>query len=585
MPSRKDLTTTAEARASGEGRISPETAFRERELTEIVMTSVGDAIITTDALGRVAFLNPVAETMTGWRHAQATGRPISQVFRIVDGTTREPVPNPIPTAVTENQRVDVTSGATLIGRHGREADVEASAAPLHGRTGEVIGGVLVFRDVSDTRKMAEHMARLAQHDFLTGLPNRVLLLDRVEQAVAQARRSCKHVALLFVDLDRFKHVNDSLGHEAGDRLLKEIASRLRACVRAGDTVCRQGGDEFVVLLPEAPGINEVALIAEKLLEACRRRHTIDGQDVHVGASIGISLFPDDGIDVDALTRNADAAMYHAKAIGRNNFQFYTPDMNARARERLALENQLRRALQRDEFVLHYQPILHLATKAVVGCEALLRWQEPDRGLLRPSEFLPLMEDSSLIVPISQWALREACRQGQEWQDAGLRAVPVSVNLSGAQFKRKDFLESVTNALALSGLDPRYLELELTESIVMGDASATVGVLRSLKELGVRISIDDFGTGYSSLSHLRRFPIDTLKIDQSFMRDLDAGEDDAAAITSAIISMAKSLRQRVIAEGVESREQVEFLQIRGCDAMQGYYYKPPLAADEFGALLH
>jgi diguanylate cyclase (GGDEF)-like protein/PAS domain S-box-containing protein len=585
MTPRKNMAIAAESRDPRDRGTDGETAFRERELSNIVMTSIGDAIITTDVLGRVAFLNPVAEAMTGWRHAQATGLPISQVFRIVDGITKDEVSSPVPTAMSENRRVEIPIAARLIGRHGRESDIEAAASPLHGSTGQVVGGVLVFRDVSDTRKMAEHMARLAQHDFLTGLPNRVLLLDRVEQAVVQARRSCKHVALLFVDLDRFKHVNDSLGHDAGDRLLKEIANRLRACVRATDTVCRQGGDEFVVLLPDAPGINDVAHIAEKLLEACRRRHTNDGQDVHVGASIGISLFPDDGIDVDALTRNADAAMYHAKAIGRNNFQFYTPDMNARARERLALENQLRRALQQNEFVLHYQPILHLATKAVVGCEALLRWQDPNHGLLRPSEFLPLMEDSSLIVPISQWALREACRQAQEWQDGGLRAVPVAVNLSGAQFKRKDFLESVTNALGQSGLDPRYLELELTEGIVMGDAAATVGLLRSLKDLGVRISIDDFGTGYSSLSHLRRFPIDTLKIDQSFMRDLDAGQDDAAAITSAIISMAKSLRQRVVAEGVESREQVEFLQVRGCDAMQGYYYKPPLSADEFGQLLH
>jgi diguanylate cyclase (GGDEF)-like protein/PAS domain S-box-containing protein len=580
MTARKNSTIAADAREPGERHTQK--SIREGELTDVLMASVGDAIITTDALGRVAFLNPVAEKLTGWSNAQAAGRPIGQVFRLVDNATRKAVANPIPTVVNENRRVDVTTAATLVGKHGDECDVQASATPLHGQMGDVIGAVLVFRDVRNALKLAE---RLAQHDFLTGLPNRVLLLDRVGQAVAQARRSCKHVALLFVDLDRFKHVNDSLGHEAGDRLLKEIAGRLKACVRAGDTVCRQGGDEFVVLLPEAPGINEVAHIAEKLLEACRRRYTIDGQDVHVGASIGISLFPDDGIDVDALTRNADAAMYHAKAIGRNNFQFYTPDMNARARERLALENQLRRALQRNEFVLHYQPILHLATKIVVGCEALLRWQEPARGLLRPAEFLPLMEDSSLIVPISQWALREACRQGQEWQNAGLRAVPVAVNLSGAQFKRKDFLESVTNALDVSGLNPRYLDLELTESIVMGDASGTVSVLRSLKDLGVRISIDDFGTGYSSLSHLRRFPIDTLKIDQSFMRDLDAGEDDAAAITSAIISMAKSLRQRVIAEGVESREQVEFLQIRGCDAMQGYYYKPPLAADEFRQLLH
>jgi len=572
---------------STDAGVSPpaeEVAFQQQEFTEAMLNAGGDAVIATDSGERVSLLNSMAESLTGWSNAQAHGRPLDHVIRVLEATTRQPTSNPLRAALAGNHRVDA-SNVTLVARDGMESNIEGSAMPIHDRAGRVVGGVLVCRSVGDTRATALHLTRLAQHDFLTGLPNRVLLLDRVAQAIVQARRSCRHVALLFVDLDRFKHVNDSLGHEAGDRLLREIADRLRACVRASDTVCRQGGDEFVVLLPDAHSVGDVVHVAEKLLDACRRRCTIDGQDVHVGASIGISLFPEDGQDADALTRNADAAMYHAKALGRNNSQFYTPDMNARARQRLALENSLRRALQREEFVLHYQPIRHLTTRTVIGCEALLRWQDPSRGLVGPAEFLPLIEDSALMVPISQWALREACRQSKAWQVAGLAPIPVAVNLAGAQFKHKDFLASVTDALELACLDPQYLELELTEGIVMNDSESTVGVLRSLRDLGVRISIDDFGTGYSSLSQLRRFPIDTLKIDQSFVRDLSAAEDDAAAITSAIISMAKSLRHRVVAEGVESRAQMDFLRARGCDAMQGYYYKPPLPAIDLAHLLH
>jgi diguanylate cyclase (GGDEF)-like protein/PAS domain S-box-containing protein len=580
LPDVPALLRSAEVRASPPAE---EVAFQRQEFTEAMLNAGGDAVIATDKSGRVSLRNSKAESLTGWSNAQAHGRPLDQVIRVLEANTRQPMSNPLRAALAGNHRVD-TSNVTLVARDGMESKVEGSAVPIHDRAGRVVGGVLVCRGVGDTRATALHLTRMAQHDFLTGLPNRVLLLDRVAQAIVQARRSRGRVALLFVDLDHFKHVNDSLGHDSGDRLLREVADRLRACVRASDTVCRQGGDEFVVLLPDAHNTLDVLHVAEKLLEACGRRFAIDGQDVHVGASIGISLFPEDGQDGDALTRNADAAMYHAKGLGRNNVQFYTPDMNARAKERLALESSLRRALQQGEFVLHYQPIRQLTTQTVIGCEALLRWQDPLRGLVGPTEFLPLIEDSALMVPISQWVLREACRQNKAWQVAGLAPIPVAVNLSSAQFKHKDFLASVTDALELTGLDPQYLELEFTEGIVMNDRESTVGVLRSLRDLGVRISIDDFGTGYSSLSQLRRFPIVTLKIDQSFVRDLSAAEDDAATITSAIISMAKTLRYRVVAEGVESRAQMDFLQARGCDAMQGFYYKPPLPAIDLALLL-
>ena len=443
--------------------------------------------------------------------------------------------------------------------------------------------ISALKRAEQERATALHMTYLAQHDYLTGLPNRLLLTYHFGKAVALALQSKKIAAILYIDLDNFKLVNDFLGHEAGDKLLREIACRLQGCVRESDTVCRQGGDEFLILLSEIDNVNDIAHIAEKLLNACAEPHAIDDHEVHVSASIGISLFPNDGRGLDVLSGNADAAMYHAKESGRNNFQFYDPIMNARAHERFTLENDLRRALKHNELVLYYQPMLDLATKSLIGCDALLRWRSPDRGLVMPDDYLPLIEESGLIVPINLWVLREACHQNKAWQSAGLKRVPVSVNLCQAQFKRRDFLASLTGILAETGLDPHFLELELTENIVMGDAETAIGVLRNLKGMGVNISIDDFGTGYSSLSHLRRFPIDTLKIDQSFVRDLTTNEDDAA-ITSAIISMAKSLRLRVVDEGVESQEQLDFLFTEGCDAVQGYHYCRPLPAEEFAQLL-
>jgi diguanylate cyclase (GGDEF)-like protein/PAS domain S-box-containing protein len=547
-----------------ERKVAEQALFKEKELAQITLRSIGDAVITTDPHGNVTLLNPIAEIMTGWTTAQAMGCPLQQVFNIVNANTRQPSPNPIHFALAENRRVGLPLDTVLIARHGKEAAIEDSASPIHDLEGNIVGGVLVFRDISETQDMAIRMTYLAQHDFLTDLPNRVLLHDRLEQAISVARRNGKNVAVLFIDLDRFKQVNDSLGHAAGDKLLKQIAGRLKACVRESDTICRQGGDEFVAVLSEVGDTNDVSHIAEKLRNACAQVYMIDGHEVNVSVSIGISLFPHDGGDIDTLSRNADAAMYHAKEIGRNNFQFYTPDMNARAHEGLALENDLRRALRENEFVLHYQPIFDLATQSIIACEALIRWQQPNRGLVLPDDFLPLAESNGLIIPISQWALQEACRQNQAWQARGL-------------------LASVKKTLAETGLDPQYLDLEITETTAMCDAESSIGVLRSLKDMGIHISIDDFGTGYSSLSYLRRFPIDTIKIDRSFVHDLTTNAD-YAAITSAIISMAKSLRQRVVAEGVENSEQLKFLSEQSCDAIQGFYYKPALSADEFAKLL-
>ena len=426
------------------------------------------------------------------------------------------------------------------------------------------------------------MSYMAEHDFLTGLPNRSVLIDRLTQSIALAQRHGKKVALMYVDLDHFKHINDSLGHAVGDQVLQSAAKRLQACVRRSDTVSRQGGDEFVVLLAEVEQVPDAALTAEKVIEAMAEPHLIGGHRLHVTLSIGISLYPDDGKDVEAVVRNADTAMYHAKRNGRNNYQRFTPDMNARAVARQSVEEGLRRALEHHDLVLHYQPKVNLETGAITGAEALLRWQRSNHRLICPTEFVRIAEDCGLIVPIGKWVLREACRQTAAWLKAGVAIRQIAVNVSAVEFHGKDFLAGVRSILHDTGLDPRYLEFELTESGLMQDADSTTSALRALKDLGVQIAIDDFGTGYSSLSYLRRFPIDTIKIDQSFVQDID--HDGGDAIVAAVIAIGKSLKQRVVAEGIETQRQLAFLQSHRCVGGQGFFFSHPVAPEELATLL-
>jgi diguanylate cyclase (GGDEF)-like protein len=486
-------------------------------------------------------------------------------------------------AIRQNKTVGLAPNCVLIRRDGVEAAIEDSAAPIHDRRGEVTGAVMVFHDVSTARALSLRMSYLAQHDSLTDLPNRILLNDRVNQAMALAHRHQQQLAVLFLDVDRFKHINDSLGHDVGDRLLQSVAQRLLGCVRKSDTVSRQGGDEFVILLSEVTRAQDAAVSAEKILMALSTPHRIDRHDLHVTASIGIVIYPDDGTEAETLMKHADFAMYHAKDSGRSNYQFFTPDMNVRAIKRQSLENGLRHALERQEFVLHYQPTMNLETGAIVGVEALIRWRHPHLGLVPPAQFVPVAEECGFIVAIGRWVLREACRQARAWQDAGLPPMRIAINVSAAELRDKDFVAGVSAILTESGLESRYLELELTETYLMQDSTSTAAVLQSLKDTGVQLALDDFGTGYSSLSHLKRFPIDTLKIDRSFVRDLTTDADDAS-IVSAVISMGKSLHMRVVAEGVESREQLAFLHEQSCPEGQGYYFSRPMVAKEFAKLL-
>jgi diguanylate cyclase len=443
---------------------------------------------------------------------------------------------------------------------------------------------------SRTRKHNEQLEKAnaqlehaATHDSLTGLPNRVLLGDRLAQATAQSERYSRGFAVLVVDLDRFKSINDSLGHLAGDGMLKEAARRLSAVSRKADTLARLGGDEFVLVLNEIASPREAESVASKVLASLAEPFVLSGLDVQISASIGISVFPEDGVDAETLLQHADAAMYHAKKNGRSSFQFFAPVMNVFARERLELESGLRRALAQGEFELHYQPKVDVSTGRIDSAEALIRWRHPKRGLTAPSGFIPIAEETGLIVPIGEWVLHEACRQARAWHESGMKTLRIAVNLSAQQFKQKSLVTTVREALAAAGLDPTYLELELTESAVMQDAESSIQVLRQLSGLGVRISVDDFGTGYSSLSYLRRLPLDKLKIDRSFIREVAASRDDAE-IVRAIVSLAHSLHLKVIAEGVETDEQLTFLRGLGCDQYQGFHCSPPVPADEFEMMM-
>ncbi|HZM44955.1 MAG TPA: EAL domain-containing protein [Burkholderiales bacterium] len=434
------------------------------------------------------------------------------------------------------------------------------------------------------RKQAEEQIQyLATHDALTGLPNRVMFSQLLSAAIQTARRYQRSFAVLFIDLDRFKFVNDTLGHEAGDRLLQEIAARFARCLRASDVVARFGGDEFVVLVQEANDAEQVATIARKILAAAIKPVFVSGQECRVTASVGICSYPGGAQDEQSLMKNADAAMYLAKEEGKNNFQFYSESVKAQSLERLTLESGLRRALERNEFFLHYQAKLDLRTKQITGVEALLRWQHPELGLVPPARFLPVAEETGMSVAIGRWVLQTACAQNVAWQGEGLPPVCVAVNLSARQFTDADLLWDIAGALEQSGMKPELLELELTESIVMQNVAAATKRLASIKEMGVRIALDDFGMGYASLAQIRRFPIDTLKVDRSFIRDVAENAEDRA-ITEAIIAMGKTLSLAVVAEGVETQDQQAFLLKHACDAMQGYYFNKPVVHDEFATFL-
>ncbi|MGD0471319.1 MAG: EAL domain-containing protein [Terriglobales bacterium] len=565
-----------------ERKMNEEILTNEKDRAQATLDCIADALICTDMSGNITFLNPIASSMTGWPLAEAVGRPLTEAFRIVDPATRKPILDPMAKAASEDLTGKLPLDCVLIHRDGHEVFIEDSVAPIHDRDGKVTGAVIVFRDVSAARAQSEQMNHLAEHDSLTGLPNRLLFNDRLGQAISLARRHGGQAAVLYLDLDGFKKVNDSLGHAAGDKLLQAVAKRLLSCVRAPDTVSRHGGDEFAVLLQDVHRPEDAAATARRVLRALSEVHSVDGHQLHVTASIGMSLYPGDGLDAETLIRNADTAMYQAKKNGCQGCQFYSQELKVCTFEHQFTMEDLRRALEQNELTLHYQPKFDLRTGTITGAEALSRWIHPTRGTVPPGQFIPIAEESGLMLPIGDWVFAEACTQARAWAHAGRPAKTIDVNVSGAQFQSGDFLDGLFAVLSKTGLDPALLELDVTERVLMNHPERTAFVLKALRNRGVQVSVDNFGTGNSSLSSMQKLPLNALKIDRSFVRQITTVPGGTAAV-EAFIDMARSLHLRVIAQGVETAADLEFLWEHDCDEAQGNFFSRPVPPDRLAKL--
>jgi diguanylate cyclase (GGDEF)-like protein/PAS domain S-box-containing protein len=561
-----------------------ETARRAQQqlrLRDLAIEASVNAIIITDHTAPdqpIVYVNPAFEQITGYTSSEALGKNC----RFLQGTdVEQPDIEAIRTALRENRE-----GRATLRNYRKSGELfwnDLHIAPVRNERGEVTHYIGIQNDITESRRYQEELEHQANFDTLTGLPNRNLLHDRLKQAVVYARRYNKPMAVAFIDLDNFKLVNDSLGHSAGDRLLTTVADRLKTTVRTSDTAARLSGDEFVLILFDQADDATIQNTMQRILNEVSLPCRLEDRDFYVSCSIGYSMFPKDGETDEALLKNADAAMYHAKEAGRNNFQAYTPDMETKATERLEISGDLRLALENSEFHLCYQPRVCLTSGNIIGVEALIRWQHPRLGMISPADFIPIAEESGLISPIGEWALRTACAQAKAWLDQGLPPITMSVNLSARQFVKKDLVQSIEKILADTGLPANLLELELTESLIMHNAELFIITLGNLKALDIKLAVDDFGTGFSSLAYLKRFPIDRLKIDRSFVHNV-AADQDSSAIARAVIHLGHSMGLIVLAEGVETPEELQFLRAHNCDELQGYFFSKPLLAEEVANLL-
>jgi diguanylate cyclase (GGDEF)-like protein/PAS domain S-box-containing protein len=541
------------------------------------MNAATDQIVIIDVDGKIEFVNPSFERETGYTQCEVQGRSADFLGLSAKDEARSELWDTVTAGNTWHGEINLQR------KDGDFVVEDVTVTPIRNDAGEVERFIAIKRNVTEKKAYERELDYLAHHDHITGLPNRLRFSDRLTECLARARRRDHMVAVLFLDLDRFKLINDSLGHSAGDLLIEAVSRRLTESLGEAAVIARMGGDEFTVILSPVSSASEVAAAARRAVCALSAPFVLTGQEVFATVSIGVSMFPSDGDDVETLVRNADSAMYRAKELGRNNFQFYTKAMNAEAVERMQLEGALRRAVERNEFALRYQPKVDVRTGRIVGAEALVRWEHPDIGIVSPAQFIPLAEETGLIVPIGEWVMRTACARSREWQAKGYMPVTVGVNVSARQFRQDALIDEVRSILRETGLAPEYLDIELTESVLMHSLDLAVGILTGLKEMGVKLSLDDFGTGYSSLMYLKRLPIDTVKIDRSFIRDMATNEDDAE-ITRAVIAMAQTLKLKVVAEGVETLEQLRLLHRLGCDEMQGYFIGKPVRAAEFEELL-
>ena len=553
--------------------IERKNAEEQLKLSAAVFANNSEAIVITDAHNNIMRVNAAFTRISGYELADVAGKN-PRIFAS-GKTTREFYHD----MWTNFLKDDGWSGEIWNKRRNGETYPEWLILSLvRDDADKVINHIAIYSDITERKKEEDHVQFLASHDALTSLPNRLLLTDRITQALSMAERSAAKVGVLFIDLDHFKNINDSLGHDIGDDLLKQVAERMLKCSRRADTIARTGGDEFVAVLPEIGSENEAAFVAEKIIEAFCEKFVVGPHHLTITPSIGISMYPDDGNDSVTLLRNADMAMYRAKEVGRNTLQFYRPEMTINITEKLQLEMELRNAIKQNELYMAYQPQIDLESGKVVGLEALIRWQHPTLGLIPPVRFIPVAEESGLILEVGEWVLREVCMQGRIWKAKGLELVPIAVNVSGVQFKRGQIVERIKTILQETKFDPALLEIEITESVLMGLGEASMVIMNDLKALGVRLSLDDFGTGYSSLSRLKTFPLDMLKVDQSFVRDIHTDANDAA-IVRAVLSMSHEMQIQVIAEGVETAEQLDFLKGLNCEKYQGYLFSRPVKADE------
>jgi diguanylate cyclase (GGDEF)-like protein/PAS domain S-box-containing protein len=560
-----------------------EVLFNDREPAPINFARDADAQIFADISGHIVVLNSIAEKMTGCLLKESAGRHLSEIFRIVDATNRKAILVPMAKSASDDGKEKPPLNCLLIHRDGHEFFIEHSVSLVHNHEGKAAGAVIVFHEVNFRRAQPKRLAHWAEHDVLTGLPNRLLLDERVGQAISLARQHGGHAAVLFLNLDSFRQITSSLGHRAGDQLLQSVATRLRDCLRSPDTVSRLEGDEFVVLLQHVHRPENAAATAARLLQAVAASHFVEHQERHVTASIGVSVYPEDGLDAETLIRNADDALRQAKKNGIHSYQFYRPEIKAGAVEHQSIEAGLRLALERNELALHYQPKFDLKSGAISGAEALARWIHPTIGSVPPGQFIPIAEESGLILGIGSWVLRKACMQARAWADAGIPAKTMAVNVAGTQFQSEDFLDDLFAILGATGLAPESLELDLTESVLLTNPERTAFVLKALKDRGVQVSVDNFGTGNSNVSSLQKFPLDALKIDRSFVRKITT-VPDGTTIVRSIIGVGQSLNLRIIAQGVETADDLEFLWEHDCDEAQGNFFSRPVPSEQFASLM-
>jgi diguanylate cyclase (GGDEF)-like protein/PAS domain S-box-containing protein len=550
----------------------------EKKLRDIA-SSLGEGIYVLDEQGNLTFMNQEAEGLLGRFETELTNEKVHDIIhnQKADGTPLSTEECPIHNVLKTGNRF-VSEDEVFTRKDGTIFPIFVISSPII-EEGKVTAVVTAFRDITERKKLEEKVRHQADYDFLTDLPNKMLFLHHLSHALTHARRNRKSLAVLFLDLDNFKKINDSLGHAVGDELLKCVARELKSCIRADDIVARFGGDEFSILLSEIAHANDAGRVAGKIISDLRKPLIVDGHEFHITTSIGISIYPEDSDHAETLLKNADIAMYHAKKHGRKHYQFYSPAMNINGRERIAMENQLYQSLERGELSVYYQPIVSIETRRLFCSEALVRWRHPELGLLGPSRFIPLAEETGFIIPIGEWVLRTACAQNKEWQEAGYPPFRMTVNISAHQFQDPDLIEKTSHILSETGLNPEFLELEITEGTAMRNVEHTISTITRLTDMGIRFAIDDFGIGYSSLSYLKKLPIQTLKIDQSFIMGITADPSDKA-IVNAVIAMAHNLNLNVVAEGVETEGQRSFLQLSRCDGMQGYLVSRPLPAHEF-----